>query len=151
MGTMGPIFDIKTEYRDSKKALVSATLPLRHTRALTWEEIGLDSHIKQLGICLVIYLLTLGIFWYAVVAGGPENLQLRLLFMFFAACNFIFLTVSAYKIQVGLKENGFQKHGGWHVVVGTLVLNPFFMGWYISMSVLIKALMTRRRVKIAER
>ncbi|MES2037116.1 MAG: hypothetical protein V4495_04710 [Pseudomonadota bacterium] len=124
---------------------------LTHPGAKTWDEIGLDSHIKRLGVCLVIYLLTLGIFWYAVVTGGPENLQLRLLFMFFAACNFIFLTVTAYKIQVGLKENGFQKHGGWHVVVGSLFLNPFFIGWYISLSVLIKALLTRRRVKMAER
>jgi hypothetical protein len=148
METTGPVFDIKTEYRDSRK---SEAVTFTAAHAQTWNEIGLDKYIKQLGVCLVIYLLTLGIFWYSVVTGRPVNPLVSLFFMLFASFNFIFLTTRAYKIQVALKKHGFQKQGGWHVVVGTLLLNPFFLGWYISLSVLIKALLTRRRVMMAGR
>lgn len=145
---MGPAFDIKTEYRDSRKSeAVAPTLP----GTLTWDGTGLDKLIKRLGVCLFIYLLTLGIFWYAVVTGEAGKPMVRLLFMLFSLLNFIVLTVTAYKIQVRLKEYGLQKQGGWHIVVGTLLLNPLFIGWYISLSVLIKALSVRRRLKMAER
>jgi hypothetical protein len=58
------------------------------------------------------------------------------LIAFFASIvPYIFCLVFAYKVQDSLHNEGYIKHGSWQVLVAGIILNPYFLGFYIPLSV----------------
>ena len=45
--------------------------------------------------------------------------------------------VFASKLQSGMLRMGLCRHGGGHVVVAMFILNPFVIGFYVPLSVLL--------------
>jgi len=50
----------------------------------------------------------------------------------------------AFFIQKRLKEFDHVSSGAWQVIVGSLILNPFALGWWIPVSVLFSLNAARR-------
>jgi hypothetical protein len=69
-------------------------------------------------------------------------------FVYAALANYLFLVWTAYKIQQTLYDSGLYKHGGWHVWIGALLLNPAALGWFIPVSVLITSGGMRRQLEV---
>jgi hypothetical protein len=112
----------------------------------TWPELRLDGYLTRLCASLVVYFVTLALFWCEVFSAIVLPLGGILAVAFCGIANYVFLTATAYSIQSKLHEAGQQKHGGWQVWVGALILNPVLVGWYIPVSVLFSARRIRRKM-----
>jgi hypothetical protein len=121
---------------------------LSDPRTPTWPELQLDGHVSRLRISLAAYFVSLVLFWMYVAGSSLGRLETVLVPFFYAAlANYLCLVWSAYKIQQVLYDSGPYKHGGWHVWIGSLLLNPVALGWLIPVSVLIAAAGMRRKLE----
>jgi len=103
----------------------------------SWAELRLDVHVRRLRMSLALYVATLAMFWCHVFGVVTFPLSIVLTFILVAPANYLFLTWTAYTMQ---------KHGGWQVWVGALLLNPVILGWYIPVSVAMSASRIRRQL-----
>ncbi len=69
-------------------------------------------------------------------------LWLALFYLF----SYVRTMISAYRVQKHLHAAGLSSHGGWQVVIGSLILNPYLLlGLWVPLSVVSHA----RRIKQA--
>jgi len=54
--------------------------------------------------------------------------------------------VCAYRVQSRMRELGLGKHGGWHVIIAMVFLNPYLLGFYVPLSVLFAYRQARRDI-----
>ena len=59
--------------------------------------------------------------------------------IFAALANYAGMMWLAWRIQKTLHESGLYRHGAWQVWVGALLLNPCALGWWIPVSVMLRA------------
>ncbi len=120
---------------------------LSDPRTPTWPELQLDGYVSRLKVSLGVYFVSLVLFWMHVSGGAVWLGQAFAPFVYAALANYVFLVWTAYKIQQTLYDSGVYKHGGWHVWIGALLLNPAALGWFIPVSVLFTSIEMRRKLE----
>lgn len=83
---------------------------------------------------LIYLILWIGMMIWAAVLSDSNSLFAMLLVPVLGC--YIVSIVYAYKVQKALCLAGLSKHGAWQVVVGAVIVNPFFFGALIPASVL---------------
>jgi len=97
---------------------------------------------RALAILTALHILCVVMFWRAVMFGGDET----------TGNYFAWAIIPIYPVEIGiaffiqkrLKELGHVSSGAWQVIVGSLLLNPFALGWWIPISVLLSLSAARR-------
>jgi hypothetical protein len=114
-------------------------IDLSDSRTPTWPQLKLDVPLQQLYACLGIYFATLAVFWLQVakVFVLPEGAFNPI--MYAALVNYVGMMWLAWRIQKTLHVSGLYRHGAWQVWVGALLLNPCALGWWIPVSVMLRA------------
>ncbi len=116
-------------------------------RVPTWTELDLDGHLKRLGWGMLVYLLALVAFWAIILGELSASGQVRLASITVLIFSYIFVSLSAYFVQSKLNKAELSDRGAWQVLVGALILNPAFIGGYVSLSVFFHARDIKRRLE----
>jgi hypothetical protein len=74
----------------------------------------------------------------------------RLLFLM-SVVPYVVAMVLAFQVQKELHRQQHIKEGPWHVIVAALILNPYVLGFYVPLSVSIKAAGTKRQLGMADK
>jgi len=92
-------------------------------------------------IFLILWLGGGGVFLFFTTRGADSNQlfsiikSIALIAFLSSIVPYIFCMVFAYKVQAGLHDEGYIKHGPWQVLVAAIILNPYFLGFYVPLSV----------------
>ncbi len=107
---------------------------------------SLEKHIRAVKVLLGAYAVMLPLIWYmALNRKSLPSTTLMSIPIWTAAVVYCILVVECTIVQQGLFNARVGKHRGWQVVVGALILNPCFFGWWIPMSVLLAVGRARSR------
>jgi|GEM_PF-3139692 len=112
----------------------------------SWPELELDGHLSRLKWGALVYLVVFAAFWLNAILNLSAPIQVWQASLGALILSYAYMSLSAYFVQAKLNEKGLSDSGAWQVWVGALVLNPAFIGGYVSFSVLLRTQGLKRRL-----